>query len=76
MPELWEGARRLPYFFSCEQPEREGRRAVMCPQCSLEHLEKEPEMLRAHYSVNRSVMCRRCGILIGPMNDEEMVEYE
>jgi hypothetical protein len=76
MPELWEGARRLPYFFSYGQPEGNGRRAVMCPQCCLEHIENEPEMLRAHYCVNRSVMCGRCGILIGPANDEEVIEYE
>lgn len=73
---LWEGARRLPYFWSYGQPAGDGMRSVVCPQCALEQIEKEPEMLRAHYAVNRSVMCSRCGILIGPISDEEMIEYE
>ena len=72
---LYEGARRLPYFWSWGNAES-GKRAVLCPQCALEHTEKDPEMLQAHYAVNRSIMCGRCGILIGPTTDEEMVEYE
>jgi hypothetical protein len=73
---LWEGARRLPYFFSYGQPGGGQRRSVICPQCAIEQFEKDAEMIRAHYSVNRSIMCARCGILIGPINDEEMIEYE
>jgi hypothetical protein len=73
---LWEGARRLPYFWSYGDPERVGRREVVCPQCALEQIEKAPQMLRAHYAVNRSIMCARCMIVIGPINDEEMIEYE
>jgi hypothetical protein len=70
---LWEGARRLPYFFSLDE-EVLGGQPVLCPQCALEHVGQE--QLRAHYAVNRSIMCIRCGILIGPINDEEMIEYE
>jgi hypothetical protein len=73
---LWEGSRRLPYFWSYGQPNGAGQRSVICPQCVLEHVEKDPEMLRAHYAVNRSIMCARCGILIGPITNEEMIEYE
>ena len=74
MPELWEGARRLPYFFSWGAPhETGGRRTVLCPQCALENVD-DPEYMRAHYHVSRSVMCVRCSILIGPVNEEEMVE--
>jgi hypothetical protein len=73
---LWEGARRLPYFYSWGDPDSSTTRSVICPQCALEHIEKDPEMLQAHYAVNRSIMCGRCGILIGPTNDEEMIEYE
>ena len=72
MPELWEGSRRLPYFFSYGHDDS-SKRAVLCPQCSLEHVDA-PEMLRAHYHVSRSIMCVRCGILIGPVNEEEMIE--
>lgn len=72
---LWEGARRLPYFYSWGDSDST-KRAVICPQCALEHIEREPEMLQAHYAVNRSIMCGRCGILIGPINDEELIEYE
>jgi hypothetical protein len=71
---LWEGARRLPYFFSSVE-EVLGGKAVFCPQCVLESL-PEQRKVTAHYHVNRSVMCVRCGILIGPINDEEMVLYE
>jgi hypothetical protein len=70
---LWEGARRLPYFFSYG-PDDSTKRAVMCPQCVLEHIEDEPEKIKAHYQIDRSVMCGRCGILIGPINEEEMTK--
>lgn len=73
---LWEGARRLPYFFSYGQPNGDARRSVLCPQCALQPMSAEPEMLQAHYSVNRTVMCARCSIVIGPASDAEMVEYE
>jgi hypothetical protein len=63
---LWEGARRLPYFYSYEQ-------FVVCPQCALEHV--QDEKLTPHYHINRSAMCARCGILVGPINEEEMVTY-
>lgn len=68
---LWEGSRRLPYFFSYGQPDGEGRRAVLCPQCVLVHVEKEPQYVQAHFHISRSVMCGACGILIGPINEEE-----
>lgn len=74
MADLWEGARRLPYFFTRSRPG--GDPWILCPQCALEQIEKLPQSLRAFYALNRQVMCARCGILIGPMNDEEMVEYE
>jgi hypothetical protein len=70
---LWEGARRLPYFFTWEHGE--GPRYILCPQCALQHADA-PERLEAHYHVSRSVMCARCGILLGPTNDEEMISLE
>lgn len=71
---LWEGARRLPYFFSYGgNTSHSPRRAIMCPQCVLERL-ADHEMLQPHYHVSRSVMCSRCNILIGPINDEEVIE--
>lgn len=66
---LWEGARRLPYFFSYASGT--GKQAVMCPQCVLEHM-NEPERLTAHYNIDRTAMCVRCGILIGPIEEEEL----
>lgn len=66
----------MPYFYSYGQPGGDQPRSVMCPQCVLQHIEHEPEKLEAHYAVNRMVMCASCGILIGPSNDKEMVEYE
>ena len=73
---LWEGARRLPYFWSYGTPDGAGDRMVVCPQCALDKIENAPETLRAHYAANRSIMCARCGVLIGPINKEEMIEYE
>ncbi len=70
---FWEGARRLPYFFTWGQPGVSGQRAVLCPQCAQEHIH-EPEMMQAHYYVNRTLMCGRCGILIGPAGEGEMTE--
>ncbi len=66
---LWEGARRLPYFFAFGVG---AARYVYCPQCALEHV--QDVSLIPHYTTIRSVMCCRCGILIGPINEEEMVE--
>lgn len=71
----WEGARRLPYFFSHGADNIETRK-VVCPQCVLTVIVGDPEHIRPHYHVNRSVMCGRCGILIGPINDEEHLDYE
>ncbi len=71
---LWEGARRLPYFFSYG-PMPSQKRAVLCPQCALEHA-NEPEKMLAHYTAERTVMCVRCGILIGPINEEEGAQGE
>jgi hypothetical protein len=64
---LWEGARRLPYFFSCEE---EGQPAwVVCPQCALQYV--GDDRLTPIYTASRSFMCARCGILVGPINEEE-----
>ena len=69
----WEGARRLPYFYSTG-PNNLERRPIVCPQCILYVVLEDPEDLRGHYHVSRSVMCGRCGILIGPINEEEIVD--
>ncbi len=69
---LWEGARRLPYFFTIAGGWEGGEADfVLCPQCALEHVE-EPEPLIARYTTIRSVMCCRCGIVMGPINKAEM----
>lgn len=73
MAELWEGARRLPYFFSYGHPDGAGSRDILCPQCALEHADVKVEKLRAHYHADRTLMCARCGILIGPISNEEMI---
>lgn len=81
MPDLWEGARRLPYFFTYSTTEtvpegnegltkEEAKRWVLCPQCALEHV--QDEKLTTHYTALRSVMCCRCGIVMGPINKAEM----
>jgi hypothetical protein len=68
MPELWEGARRLPYFFTWQS-------WILCPQCVLQRvIDNVPPV--PHFHVSRSVMCARCSIVIGPINDEEMVSFE
>jgi hypothetical protein len=74
---LWEGARRLPYYFSYPQEmlfpmsgDTYVEQFVLCPQCSLEHVGEEK--LTAHYTTLRSVMCARCAILMGPINKAEM----
>jgi hypothetical protein len=78
---LWEGARRLPYFFTVKTtavvPEgNEGLTKdvqedwIFCPQCALAHApEAEP-----HYVTLRSLMCCRCGVLMGPINKAETEE--
>lgn len=67
---LWEGARRLPYFFTWVEAGAIPRTWIMCPQCALEH--QGEEQLAPHYTTLRSVMCCRCGILMGPINMAEM----
>lgn len=78
---LWEGARRLPYFFTQEaemvwpvSEKTEVREFIFCPQCALEH--QGDEKLKPHYTTIRSVMCCRCGILMGPINKAEMEEVQ
>lgn len=74
---LWEGARRLPYFYTypVEECGADGlgvtiRPYVVCPQCALEHV--QDEKLEPHFTTIRSVMCCRCGIVMGPINKAEM----
>lgn len=64
---LWTGARRLPYFYTL--PSAIGDNTVVCPQCAMEY--QGDERLSAQYTVVRSVMCVRCGILMGPINESE-----
>lgn len=66
MVDLWEGARRLPYFYTYVDDTKEW---VLCPQCALEH--QGEENLTAQYTTLRSLMCCRCGILMGPINRAE-----
>ena len=61
---LWKGARRLPYFYTVL-----GDNNIVCPQCALEHLGAEE--LEPRYVAARSLMCCRCGILMGPINKAE-----
>lgn len=78
---LWQGARRLPYFFTYTTTEtipwgNEGlfreipKEWVLCPQCALEHA--QDERITARYTTIRSAMCCRCGIVMGPINQSEM----
>jgi hypothetical protein len=62
--DLWEGARRLPYFYVYGPGGW-----IMCAQCALEH--RGDEQLVAQYTTLRSLMCCRCGILLGPINKAE-----
>lgn len=61
-PGLAEGAERLPYFFAHVT-------AVLCPKCAEDA--PEPEKLNAVYTASRLYMCGRCGIYIGPTDEEE-----
>ncbi len=77
---LWDGARRLAYFFTyaVEEPATDGagmttKEYVLCPQCTLEH---QGEFLTAYYTTLTSVMCCRCGIVMGPINQAEMEKAE
>jgi hypothetical protein len=74
---LWEGGRRLPYFFTYTADEYgatdgdvKQREWVLCPQCALEHV--GDHLLAPHYTTLRSVMCCRCCIVMGPINQAEM----
>lgn len=72
---LWDGARRLPYFFAYREGFRTDEKEwVLCPQCALEHV--QDEKLTAHYTTLTSVMCCRCGIVMGPINQAEMEKAE
>jgi len=73
---LWDGVRRLPYFFAFGEPSEDKPRTILCPQCALEHVERDPNRVHAYYHVSRSIMCARCGIVIGPINKEEQVSYD
>ena len=79
--DLWDGARRLPYFFTYRTTEfvpegNEGlsredvKEWVLCPQCALEHV--GDDLLSPQYTTLRSVMCCRCCIVMGPINKAEM----
>jgi hypothetical protein len=73
MADLWDGARRLPYFFTVDDDPRENRAWIFCPQCALQHI-NNGDRLAAHYTTLRSVMCCRCGIVMGPINKAETEE--
>jgi hypothetical protein len=64
---LWEGSRRLPYFYTYLFEEKEW---VLCPQCALEHV--GDYLLAPRFTTLRSVMCCRCCIVMGPINKAEM----
>jgi hypothetical protein len=64
--DLWEGARRLPYFYV-----RGGW--VVCPQCALWlHEDGDAHELVPQYATLRSLMCCKCGVLLGPINQAEV----
>ncbi len=70
---LWPGARRLPYFFTFLQAAEIGdieKEWVLCPQCALEHI--QDINLTPHFTTLRSLMCARCSIVLGPINQAEM----
>lgn len=71
MTDLWEGARRLPYFFTVhtQEPDDSESEWIMCPQCAME--QRDTGRLTAQYTTLRTLMCCRCGILMGPINRAE-----
>jgi hypothetical protein len=77
MTDLWEGARRLPYFYTVAVQQSDSRilesdppkEWVFCTQCALEH--RGEDELKPQYTTLRSLMCCRCGILMGPINRAE-----